>query len=90
MTQTKDKDWSEYPVDTKAFAINGGYWIKTERGWKWYIGSTFPTPGGDASGIIQLPEYEKVCGNQYPNEPCFYPHCLNNKVTFCSKKLKGT
>jgi hypothetical protein len=28
----------------------------------------------------------KVCGNQYPNEPCFYPECLKNSVTMCSQK----
>lgn len=52
----KDRDWSEYPVGTKAAALMGGYWIKTERGWKWFSGSTFPQPGGDASGLVCVPQ----------------------------------
>lgn len=47
-------DWNKYPIGTKAFAINGGYWIKTERGWKWCTGATFQTPGGDAFKV-ELP-----------------------------------
>lgn len=43
-----DSPWDEYPIGTKAHAINGGYWEKTSRGWKWCTGSTFPTPGADA------------------------------------------
>lgn len=50
-----DKDLSEYPVGTKAKALMGGYWIKTERGWQWINGSTFPRPGGDWTGEISLP-----------------------------------
>lgn len=50
-----DREWRDYPVGTKAKAIGGGYWIKTRRGWKWPTGSTFPTPGGDASGDVLLP-----------------------------------
>lgn len=42
------KPWAEYPVGTKAYAVNGGHWEKTHYGWKWCAGSTFPTPGGDA------------------------------------------
>jgi len=54
-----DRRWSEYPIGTKAHAFNGGYWIKTDMGWKWYCGATFPTPGGDACGnCVELP---KVC-----------------------------
>lgn len=52
----KNQNWSEYPVGTKAAAIMGGHWIKTERGWKWCTGATFPTPGGDASGMVCLPK----------------------------------
>lgn len=52
-----DRNWSEYPIGTKAHAYNGGYWIKTERGWKWCNGSTFPTPGADAIGkCIEMPK----------------------------------
>jgi hypothetical protein len=48
--------WNSYPVGTKAKALMGGHWIKTERGWHWPGGGTFPTPGGDATGEISLPE----------------------------------
>jgi hypothetical protein len=50
---TQSKPWSEYPIGTKVFAIMGGYWEKTAGGWKWCTGSTFPTPGGSWSYIIE-------------------------------------
>ncbi len=53
-TQKVDRPWEEYPVDTKAFALMGGHWTKTYRGWKWFNGATFPTPGADAFRV-QLP-----------------------------------
>jgi hypothetical protein len=46
---------SDYPIGTKAHAIGGGYWIKTNRGWQWFTGATFPTPGGDVHRY-ELPE----------------------------------
>lgn len=53
----KDKEWSKYPLGTKAYAYNGGYWIRVENGWKWHCGDTFPQPGADAFGeCIELPE----------------------------------
>lgn len=55
-----DKPWSEYPIGTKAHAVMGGYWIKTERGWKWCTGATFPTPGGDAIRV-ELPTSNSIC-----------------------------
>lgn len=54
-TQKPDRPWREYPIGTRAFAINGGHWTKTPRGWKWCTGATFPTPGGDAYRM-QLPD----------------------------------
>jgi hypothetical protein len=52
----KDREWRDYPIGTKAHAINGGYWIRVKNGWKWCSGDTFPTPGGDAVGnCIELP-----------------------------------
>lgn len=52
----KDREWRDYPIDTKAHAFNGGYWVKVENGWKYCTGSTFTTPGGDAIGnCIELP-----------------------------------
>lgn len=55
MRQRIDRPWSEYPIGTKAHAVNGGHWKKTERGWKWCSGSTFCTPGGDAVSV-EIPE----------------------------------
>jgi hypothetical protein len=53
----KDRDWRDYPIGTKAHAFDGGHWIRVERGWKWFNGSTFPTPGADAIGdCIELPK----------------------------------
>jgi hypothetical protein len=51
-------NWNDYPIGTKAFAINGGYWIKVTHGWKWCTGATFSTPGGDFNGQIELPTSE--------------------------------
>lgn len=56
MREVKTKDWKDYPVGTKAFAVGGGYWERVKTGWKWCTGATFPTPGGDASGIIEMPQ----------------------------------
>jgi hypothetical protein len=42
------RQWHNYPVGTKAFAIGGGFWIRTEDGWRWHCGDTFPGPGPDA------------------------------------------
>lgn len=52
-----DRPWAEYPVGTTAHAVMGGHWTKTERGWKWCTGDTFPTPGGEAM-YVTLPEPE--------------------------------
>lgn len=51
----QDMSWDEYSLGTKAYAVNGGYWIRIKQGWKWCTGATFPTPGGDAI-YIELPE----------------------------------
>jgi hypothetical protein len=49
-----DKPWREYPVGTKAReSWTGGYWTKTNMGWKWQTGNTFPTP--EASDQVSLP-----------------------------------
>ena len=50
-----DKDVREYPIGTKFKALTGGHWIRTERGFKWCTGSTFPNVGGDWSGEVCLP-----------------------------------
>jgi len=59
----KDREWSAYPVGTKAHAFNGGAWTRTEHGWKWGGGDTFPTPGADAIGAcIELPPNAELTG----------------------------
>jgi len=52
------KDWSQYPIGTKAYASGGGYWEKNKHGWRWCTGSTFPTPGGDCIKIVEPEEKE--------------------------------
>lgn len=52
----RTQSWDEYPVGTIAFAVSGGYWVKIKSGgWKWCVGSTFPTPGADASNRVLIP-----------------------------------
>lgn len=59
-----DRPWSAYKIGTKAISITGGHWTKTDRGWKWHCGSTFPTPGADARWVVfpndSLPELAEL------------------------------
>lgn len=57
LSQKIDRPWIDYPIGTKAHAIMGGYWEKTAQGWKWFCGSTFPSPGADAFAVT-LPSNE--------------------------------
>lgn len=50
-----DKTPKEYPIGTKFKSASGGHWIKTERGYKWCTGDTFPNVGGDYIGLVCLP-----------------------------------
>lgn len=60
MTGKRFKQYSDYPLGTKAHALGGGHWIKIERGWKWATsGCVFPTPGADAVRI-ELPENKEI------------------------------
>lgn len=44
-TQAHDgRPWPEYRIVTKMPCFNGGWWMRTERGWKWCTGDTFPNP----------------------------------------------
>lgn len=54
--QRRDRPWSEYPIGTKAHAFDGGHWTKTEWGWKWHNGDTFPAPGADAFDVTLPPD----------------------------------
>lgn len=53
--QKADKELKEYPIGTKARAAGGGWWTKTEQGWQWANGSSFPTVGGDWDGYVSVP-----------------------------------
>lgn len=61
-------EWNKYPIGTKAYAIMGGYWERTSRGWKWCTGATFPTPGGDVSRI-ELPVALSIIQQQVQADP---------------------
>lgn len=50
-----DKDIRDYPIGTMFKSITGGCWTRTERGFKWGGGSTFPSIGGDWNGYVCLP-----------------------------------
>lgn len=71
-----DRPWGEYPTGTHALAIGGGHWIKTEGGWKWWCGDTFPAPGADAFRV-RLPVIEAedgmCCGG--PDCKCYCDGC---------------
>lgn len=69
----KSQHWDEYPIGTKAQAIGGGHWIKNESGWKWCTGSTFPTPGGDNNGMVQLPDAITMCDSKWPDDDTRWP-----------------
>jgi hypothetical protein len=43
------------PIGTIAPSRIGGHWKKTEHGWQANGGDTFPTPGGDWTGRLILP-----------------------------------
>jgi hypothetical protein len=53
----RDRKWDEYPIGTKAYSFQGGYWIRTGSGWwRWMSGDAFPAPGADAIGnCVELP-----------------------------------
>ena len=47
------------PIGTRAPAMAGGWWCRTELGWKWRgpdgTGGTYPRPGGDWDGRLIYP-----------------------------------
>lgn len=63
MQITHDRDFREYPIGSKVFDVNGGYWEKIGRGWKWYTGATFPTPGASHTSTVELPDTHARCSN---------------------------
>ena len=56
------------PIGTKAPAIGGGHWLRTERGWKWCTGATFPRPGGDWTGYLIAPATHPTDSGQGGND----------------------
>jgi hypothetical protein len=61
----KGRAWSSFPHGTRAYTSNGGFWTRTNRGWQWVGGSTFPTPGGDVVRVEEPHEAERCdyCGD---------------------------
>lgn len=53
--QAEELTLGNAPLGTKAPGFGGGYWVRTEQGWKWCAGSTFPRPGGDWTGDLIAP-----------------------------------
>ncbi|WP_228263926.1 hypothetical protein [Marinobacter shengliensis] len=43
------------PLGTTAPSVQGGHWIRTNLGWRWCTGATFPSPGGDWNGDLIPP-----------------------------------
>lgn len=80
------KDWSEYPIGTRAHACTGGHWIKVVRGWQWCTGAIFPTPGGDAVGAcVELPDTQEGPDDDGDFDPSPYcSHCGAMKKNVCS------
>ena len=87
---------SEYPIGTKFKAIMGGHWIKTERGYKWCTGATFPNVGGDWDGTVLLPNNPKYDKDRVDELLGYYPtYDLNSKdrintllINSCINELK--
>lgn len=73
--QKADRQWNEYPVGTKARqSWDCGYWTKTEHGWKWPNGSTFPRPG--AADQVMLPSVKAEVG---VTADCFTGNCHHTR-----------
>ncbi len=81
------------PIGTKAPAIGGGHWVRTERGWKWCTGATFPRPGGDWTGELMKPVNFQPKGSQctackHRNGPC--SHLPFHEMPVCNTLPDGT
>jgi hypothetical protein len=62
----KDREWSEYPIGTKAReSWKGWWWQKTDHGWKANGGSTFPRPG--CADQVMLPLSARLVERVTPN-----------------------
>lgn len=53
--EKSNKDIKDYPIGTKFRCLHGGYWIKVNRGFRWFCGDTFPRPGADWDGYVSVP-----------------------------------
>lgn len=68
------RGWEAYPMGTRAYALEGGYWERVPNGWKWCSGSTFPTPGADAFEVA-VPATHPVAPGAGEVSPCREPRC---------------
>ena len=60
-----DRDkWTQFPVGTKVYGINGGFYTKVMTGWQWLNGNIFPNPGADWSKI-ELPFTQEEAAAAY-------------------------
>lgn len=58
--QGKDRPWSDYPLGTKAYAVDGSYWTKHDQGWRWSgNGYVHPEPGCDVERV-ELPDANAI------------------------------
>lgn len=70
-----DRDkWTQFPVGTKVYGINGGFYTKVMTGWQWLNGNIFPNPSADWSRI-ELPftqeEVDKSYNDIFGNSPMY-------------------
>ena len=60
-----DRDkWTQFPVGTKVYGINGGFYTKVMTGWQWLNGNIFPNPSADWSRI-ELPFTQEEVDKSY-------------------------
>lgn len=73
-----DRPWAEYPIGTKAYACNGGWWVRVAGGWKPNTSKdVFPSPGGDAVGeCIELPSFYEHHGGGIILSPTTLPETI--------------
>ncbi len=58
----------------------GGHWDKTERGWQWNAGATFPTPGGDAVSVTLPRDQEAPSTATKAAQPSPGPVVIDGKL----------
>lgn len=78
------------PIGTKAPATMGGAWTRTELGWKWDGGSTFPRPGGDWNGELIAPAQDMsaaILAIKLPDPQC-YEYGGREPTAYSAKQMR--